>query len=216
MWYNIITVKDRFKSLKPEGIITMIICNNQKQFNQWVDDKVTSLDNFMSSMTSKHCKATDGKACGAIRGIKWKLGTSVVYGNFIITVKENGDTIIYNTRTRRRGEARLNLGDTMDYELGLALAWARYNHKEIPVVRATTKISDLKVGDVVSVSVSKNTNDNYIVLSIVPNIKETAKNDIAITFMEWDGKRSSFYYGKTRTVIKNKMGSMDVVDHVKF
>ena len=49
---------------------------------------------------------------------------------------------------------------------------------------------------------------------IIWNIKE--KNDIAITFMEWDGKRSSFYYGETRTVIKNKTGSMDVVDHVKL
>ena len=187
----------------------MIICNNQKQFSQWVDDKVTSLDNFMSSMTSKHCKATDGKACGAIRGIKWKLGTSVVYGNFIITVKENGDTIIYNTRTRRRGEARLNLNDTMDYDFGLALAWARYNHKEIPMIRTTVKVCNLKVGDVVNLG----KNDNFIVLSIVPNIGE---NDTAVTLMSWNGKRSSFYHNTANIVMKHRFALIDVVDHVNL
>ena len=190
----------------------MIICNNQKQFNKWIDDKVTSLDRFMSSLTIEY-RHDDG-AHGAIRGIRWKLGTSVVYGNFIITVKDNGDTIIYNTKTRRRGEARLNLNDTMDYNLGLALAWARYNHKEIPVVRATTKISNLKVGDVVNFG--GNNKDNFIVLSIVPNIKEKAKNDIALTLMSWNGDKSSFYHGTTNTVIKNKIGSIDVINHVNL
>jgi hypothetical protein len=187
----------------------MIICNNKRQFDQWVDDKITSLDNFMSSMTSKYRKDSDGKARGAIRGIIWKLGTSVVYGNFIITVKENGDTIIYNTRTRRRGEARLNLNDTMDYELGLALAWARYNHKEIPMIRTSIKVCNLKVGDVVNLG----KNDNFIVLSIVPNIGD---KDVAVTLMSWNGKRSSFYHNTANIVMKHRFALIDVVDHVNL
>lgn len=211
MWYNIITVKDRFKSLKPERNLTMIICNNKRQFDQWVDDKITSLDNFMSSMTSKYRKDSDGKARGAIRGIEWKLGTSVVYGNFIITVKENGDTIIYNTRTRKRGEARLNnLNDIMDYELGLALAWARYNHKEIPMIRTSIKVCNLKVGDVVNFG----NDNNFIVLSIVSKLGR--ENDTAVTLMSWNGNKSSFYHHTTNTVIKHKYSLIDVVNHVNL
>ena len=181
---------------------------NRGQYEKWILDQLASLDKFMSEL--------EDESLGLINCVDWSPETARTYGNFVISVNANYDTTIYNTKTGKSGKARLNPDDTPYPFLGLALAWARYNHKEIPVVRAATKISNLKVGDVVSVSVSRNTNDNYIVLSIVPNIKETAKNDIAITFMEWDGKRSSFYYGKTRTVIKNKMGSMDVVDHVKF
>lgn len=179
----------------------MIICNNERQFEKWVDDKVTSLDKFMSELV--------GETCGAIYDIKWKLGTSVVYRNFIITVKENGDTIIYNTRTRRRGEARLNLGDTMDYNLGLALAWTRYNHKEEPTIKTTIKVCNLKVGDVVNFG----NNDNFIVLSIVPIIEE---NDTAVTLMSWNGKRSSFYCNTTNTKIMHKYRSIDVVNHVNL
>ena len=179
----------------------MIICNNERQFDKWVDDKVTSLDKFMSELV--------GKTHGAIFGIKWKLGTSVVYRNFIISVKENGDTIIYNTRTHRRGEARLNLSDTMDYELGLALAWARYNRKEEPTIKTTIKVCNLKVGDVVNLG----NNDNFIVLSIVPIIEE---NDTAVTLMSWDGKRSSFYHGTTSTKIMHKFRLIDVVSHTNL
>ena len=183
----------------------MIICNNKKQFNQWVDDKITSLDNFMSSMTLEYRKTR-----GAIRGIKWKLGTSVVYGNFIITVKENGDTIIYNTRTRRRGEARLNINDTMDYELGLALAWARYTGKEIPMIRTTIKVCNLKVGDVVNLG----KNDNFIVLSIVPNIGDS--RDVAVTLMSWNGTKKSFYHSTANIVMKHRFALIDVVDHTNL
>lgn len=182
---------------------------NRRQYEKWILDQLASLDKFMSELTT-------GESCGEVNCVDWSPETARTYGNFVISVSANYDTTIYNTKTGKSGKARLNPIDAPYPFLGLALAWARYNHKEIPVVRATTKISNLKVGDVVNINVSRNTNDNYIVLSIVPNIKETAKNDIAITFMEWDGKRSSFYYGETKTVIKNKTGSMDVVDHVKF
>jgi len=189
----------------------MIICNNKRQFDQWVDDKITSLDNFMSSMTSKYRKDSDGKARGAIRGIEWKLGTSVVYGNFIITVKENGDTIIYNTRTRRRGEARLNnLNDIRDYKLGLALAWARYTGKEIPMIRTTIKVCNLKVGDVVNLG----KNDNFIVLSIVPNIGDS--RDVAVTLMSWNGTKKSFYHSTANVVMKHRFALIDVVDHTNL
>ena len=188
----------------------MIICNNQKQFNKWVDDKVTSLDNFMSSVTFEYRIDPDRKPQGAIRGIRWKLGTSVVCGNFVITVKDNGDTIIYNTKTRRRGEARLNLNDTMNYDLGLALAWARYTGKEIPMIRTTIKVCNLKVGDVVNLG----RDDNFIVLSIVPNIGDN--KDVAVTLMSWNGKRSSFYHNTANVVIKHKLSSIDVVDHVNL
>lgn len=205
MWYNIITVKDRYKSLKPEGIITMTIYN-RRQFEKWILDQLASLDKFMSEL--------EDESHGLVNCVDWAPETARTYGNFVISVNKDGDTTIYNTKTGKSGKARLNPKDTSYMFLGLALAWARYMKKEIPVLRATTKISNLKVGDVVNIG--RNDNDNFIVLSIVPNIKENAKNDIAITFMEWDGKRSSFYYGDTKTVIKNKMGSMDVVDHVNL
>ena len=178
----------------------MTICNNKRQFDKWVDDKVTSLDKFMSELV--------GKKRGAIYDIKWKLGTSVVYRNFIITVKENGDTIIYNTRTRRRGEARLNLNDTMDYELGFALAWARYTEKEIPLVKTTVKVSKLKVGDVVDLGIK----ETVITLSAVP-IEE---KKVAVTLMSWDGGKSSFYHGTTKTLIMNKLDSVSVINHVNL
>ena len=180
---------------------------NRRQFEKWILDQLASLDNFISELTA-------GESYCGVNYVDWSPETARTYGNFVISVNKDGDTTIYNTKTGKSGKARLNPNDTPYMFLGLALAWARYMKKEIPVLRATTKISNLKVGDVVNIG--RNDSDNFIVLSIVPNIKENAKNDIAITFMEWDGKRSSFYYGDTKTVIKNKTGSMDVIDHVKL
>lgn len=180
---------------------------NGRQFRKWVIDQLASLDKFMSELTT-------GESCGEVTCVSWQVGMARTYGNFVISINKDGNTTIYNTKTGKSGKARRNPNDAVNITVGLALAWARYMKKEIPVVRASTKISNLKVGDVVNIG--RNDNDNFIVLSIVSDIKEKAKNDIAITFMEWDGKRSSFYYGDTKTVIKNKTGSMDVIDHVNL
>ena len=193
----------------------MIICNNEGQFRKWVDDKITSLDKFMSELVavdkfmSELVAVKNGIPRGAINGVNWQRGTARTYSNFVISVNAAGDTTIYNTKTGKSGKAHRNPDDAVDYRLGLALAWARYNHKEIPMIRKTVQIRNLKVGDVVNLG----EDHNFIVLSVVP---VTEERDTAVTLMSWTGKRSSFYHATTITRIMHKMGIIDVVDHVKF
>ncbi|MBP5773811.1 MAG: hypothetical protein J6W35_07045 [Eubacterium sp.] len=178
----------------------MIIYDNEYQFNKWVCNKVESLDKFMSELV--------GLTYGEVNCVDWSPETARTYGNFVISVNKAGDTTIYNTKTGKSGKARRNPNDTMYQFLGLALAWARYNKKEIPVVKTTVKVSNLKVGDVVDLGIK----ETVIVLSIVP-IKE---KDVAVTLMSWNGEKSSFYGGTTKTLIMNKLGSVSVINHVNL
>lgn len=172
---------------------------NRKQFVKWTLDQLASLDKFMSELI--------GETAGAISCLSWKRGIARAYSNFVISINDKGDTTIYNTKTGKSGKVHFNPNDDFDVDLGLALAWARYMKKEIPKVRTTSKICNLKKGDVVNLGDI----NNFIVLSVV---SVTEERDTAITLMSWDGNKNSFYHGNTKTLIKHKNGLIDVVDHV--
>ena len=176
---------------------------SRNQFYKWVRDQVISLDKFMSELTSE-------KSCGEVISADLAPGKARTYGNFVISINKDGDTTIYNTKAGKSGKARRNPTDDLNTDVGLALAWARYNHKEIPLIRTTTEVWKLKVGDVVNLG----DNNNFVVLSIVSKV--TWENDIAITLMSWNGNKGSFYHNTTNTVVKNKNSLIDVVSYVKF
>lgn len=179
----------------------MMIYDNEKQFYNWVYDKVVSLDKFMSELV--------GLTCGEVSCVDWSPETARTYGNFVISVNKAGDTTIYNTKTGKSGKALRNPNDAMYGSLGLALAWARYNKKEIPVVKTAIRTVNLKIGDIVNF----NNNTNYIILSIVP-ITETNR---AITLMPWDGSKDSFYHNHIgNIIIKHKLTTVNVIGHANL
>ena len=56
---------------------------------------------------------------------------------------------VFNIRTGNFGVAKCKDTDTFSYNVGVAIAWARYCKKDIPVVGTYVSYNELKLGDII-------------------------------------------------------------------
>ena len=63
-----------------------------------------------------------------------------------IPVPSNNSVIIMNAKTGKQAIARCRKGDTYDYATGVAIAWAKYTHRN-PRWEENITLNNLKVGE---------------------------------------------------------------------
>ena len=94
----------------------------EKEFNLWVKDMVKSYNNR-------------GKEFQNVRKLT------------LDPAESNGRTIIMNTKTGKTAVAKLHKDDKYSPGIGLAVAWAKYRNREIPVVATNQPIQTLNFLD---------------------------------------------------------------------
>jgi hypothetical protein len=101
-------------------------------FKSWAYDITASLNAFLKEENNKMGAQPYVPVLG-----EWDAGMAVIYGNIVVATSDMGLTTITNTKTGKSASARLHTDDPFDPIIGLALAWARYSHREIPQVMET-------------------------------------------------------------------------------
>lgn len=81
-----------------------------------------------------------------------------------IPVPSNNSVIIMNAKTGKQAIARCRKGDTYDYATGVAIAWAKYTHRN-PKVQEVTSLKSLRVGDTFTIRVREGTSMNSFVIT---------------------------------------------------
>lgn len=93
----------------------------------------------------------------------------------VIPVPSNNSVIIMNAKTGKQAIARCRKGDTYDYATGVAIAWAKYTHRN-PHWEEKTALKNLKVGERFTVTTMTKTysfilsdfSDNYAYCRLIP------------------------------------------------
>jgi len=131
----------------------MKILKTKKAVNSWVVDMVRSLTSFCQAEYDRVSNKDGGKVnfdnwCQPELYASDKLGVCQIYGNIVVTSTATGLTVITNIKTGKRAEAQLSPSDKFNAQYGLALAWARYSHREIPLTGKYVDWENLASGDV--------------------------------------------------------------------
>lgn len=130
----------------------MKILATQKALNAWINNMVRSLTTFCQSEHNRVAKeameVSFDNWCDPARFSDDANGVCQIFGNIIVTVTATGLTVITNVKTGKRAQAQLSPLDKFNSKYGLALAWARYTHREIPIIANPADWEDLAPGDV--------------------------------------------------------------------
>lgn len=124
---------------------------NIRDYREWVDSKVHSFANLLPEKRNPAALLEY-----AMLGTYQRTHTLCV-DNFIIYVNlYTAETIIMNAKTMKSAKARCHFTDTFNVYVGIAVAWAKYNHEIVPQCENTINRDELKNGDKFISSVNKN------------------------------------------------------------
>lgn len=102
-------------------------------------------------------------------------------GNFFINCDLiTRETTIFNTATKRSATAKCRIGESFSARVGVAIAWAKYNHEIVPDWASSIPREELVNGDKFISSIDKN--NTFVFIGWIPNMKDglTGKWAIAI------------------------------------
>lgn len=116
---------------------------NVRDYQKWVDSKVHSFSNLLSD------KKNPAKLLSnAMQQHPFQIKYTLCIDNFIIYVNlYTTEIIILNAKTMKSAKARCHFTDTFNVYVGIAVAWAKYNHEAVPQIEKTIKRDELKNGD---------------------------------------------------------------------
>jgi hypothetical protein len=95
-------------------------------------------------------------------------GITIDNDRFVLNVNDNGTTTISSKGKGQVGFSKCHKNDAYNYWFGIAIAWARYKHEDLP--EFSVNIKDLKIGDRF-----KHNDSTYELLAVNPYTKRTAK-----------------------------------------
>lgn len=127
---------------------------NKKEFEAWIDSR---LDSFAQVLPSKKRPWIDMNV--ALHDKKSYLTTNLnaYVGNFFINCDLiTRETTIFNTATKRSATAKCRIGEAFSPRVGVAIAWAKYNHEIVPDYAHSIQREELVNGDKFISSVNKN------------------------------------------------------------
>ena len=104
----------------------------KREFDAWVRNMVQSYNTF--AKTRNNIKCYQHCECSALDPILGKLG-------------HTRDTVIINLRNYKVAFAKCHRDDEFRSDVGVAIAWARYNNKLVPNVIENAKANKLNIGD---------------------------------------------------------------------
>ena len=140
---------------------------DKKEFNAWIDSR---LDSFAQILPEKR-RPWLNMTANLRDEISYRfthLDTHI--GNFYISCDLlTRETTIFNTVTKRFASAKCRIEEVFSPRIGVAIAWARYNHEIIPNYKDSIPREELINGDKFISSLNK----NHILVFIgwLPNTK---------------------------------------------
>ena len=148
---------------------------NRQQYNEWVNNKLKSLSQFLPDKMNP--AATLGYA---MQGSKRTYHTLYVGNFFIYADLMTGETVIFNTHTKKSASAKCHSDDTFDIYEGIAVAWAKYNNEAIPEYYKTVSRDTLQNGDFIRSTM--NTNTTYTFIGWLPTKRDGTRGKWAAVY----------------------------------
>ena len=145
------------------GYVKGWVSRQIKDFNRSTDLRINPIDSV-----NKAYDLSTGYSNSGIMKYQHNNGITIENDRFILNVNDNGTTTIFNKGKGYVGFSKCHKNDAYNYWLGIAIAWARYKHEDLPDF--SVKIEDLKIGDRF-----KHNNSIYELLAVNPYTKRTAK-----------------------------------------
>lgn len=150
---------------------------DRKQYNEWVNNKLKSLSQFLPD------KMNPAATLGYAMQNNKRLYHTLYVGNFFIYADlMTGETVIFNTNTKRSASAKCHADDTFDIYEGIAVAWAKYNNEIVPQYEKSISRDELQNGDIFISSVNKNNVVTFI--GWIPNCRNGMVGKWAIVLDE--------------------------------
>ena len=164
----------------------------RQEYYQWIESR---LDSFAQVLPEKRTLWIEAAKEMNAKGHDFY---TCYLGNFFIT----GDlwtreTTIFNTKTKRHATAKCKVGETFDVNVGVAIAWAKYNHELVPDYEETINREDLMNGD--KFISSMNQNVIYTFIGWMPNMRKGLIGKWAVVL---DDKNKPYKVQIADTVIK--------------
>lgn len=124
---------------------------NKREYMAWVDSKLHSFSNLLPE------KRNPAELLSYAMQETFQRTHTLCIDNFIVYVNlRTAETVIMNTKTMKSAKARCHFTDTFNVYVGIAVAWAKYNHEIIPQFEKTINRDELKNGDKFISSINKN------------------------------------------------------------
>lgn len=127
---------------------------DKREFEAWIDSR---LDSFAQVLPEKHRPWVDMSL--KLQDKKSYLLTylNAYIGNFFIHCDLiTRETTIFNTASKRSATAKCCVGDVFSIRIGVAIAWAKYNHEIVPDYTLSIPRKELVNGDKFISSINKN------------------------------------------------------------
>lgn len=149
---------------------------NKKEFEAWVDSR---LDSFAQILPNKTKPWLDMSIKLQHKGNYLLNYANTYIGNFFIHCDLiTGETTIFNTATKRFATAKCRIGDVFNVRIGVAIAWAKYNHKTVPDWAYSIPREELVNGDKFINPINRN--HTFIFIGWLPDTKNDMIGKIAV------------------------------------
>lgn len=167
---------------------------DKREFAAWINSR---LDSFAQILPNKRKPWLDITANLSDRDYLLNYGNAYIGNFFIHCDLVTRETTIFNTATKRSATAKCRIGESFSVRVGVAIAWAKYNHELIPDYEDTIKREDLQNGDKFISSMNKNV--IYTFIGWLPNTKNGTIGKWAVVI---DDNRKPYKVQIAETVIK--------------
>lgn len=141
---------------------------DKREFEAWIDSR---LDSFAQVLPEKRRPWVNMNACLLDRkNYLLNYATNYIGNFFIVCNLVTRETTIFNTVTKRFATAKCRIGEPFSARIGVAIAWAKYNHEVVPDYEDTINREDLMNGD--KFISSMNQNIIYTFIGWIPNVRK--------------------------------------------
>lgn len=140
---------------------------DKREFEAWIDSR---LDSFAQVLPEKRRPWVDMSLKLQDKKSYLLPYLNAYIGNFFIHCDLiTRETTIFNTASKRSATAKCRVGDVFSARIGVAIAWAKYNHEVVPDYANSIKREELVNGDKFISSVNKN--HIFTFIGWIPNTK---------------------------------------------
>lgn len=127
---------------------------NKREFEAWIDSR---LDSFAQVLPNKKRPWIDMNVILHDRKSRLTTNLNAYVGNFFINCDLiTREATIFNTATKRSASAKCRSGEVFSPRVGIAIAWAKYNHEVVPDYANSIPREELVNGDKFISSLNKN------------------------------------------------------------
>lgn len=149
---------------------------NKREFEAWIDSR---LDSFAQVLPNKKRPWIDMNIILHDRKSRLTANLNAYVGNFFINCDLiTRETTIFNTATKRSATAKCRIGESFSARIGIAIAWAKYNHEVVPDYTYSIQREELVNGDKFISSLNKNR--ILVFIGWIPDVRNGMTGKLAV------------------------------------